>query len=138
MVTLLGGGSIAHGVQQIASQSMQLSLVMPLPRRLDHLCSLGEAIVSFNQLPEHSMGLGEPHIQSQRTCNSPVARTAVNPCVSSARPSRACPRVTRPHPCAAMAQPKNSGNPCSVESARASAYCWILAERMIDSIQVPR
>src|SRR5215469_16138545 len=70
MVTLLGGGLIPRGIQQIASQSPQLSLVVPLPRRLDDLCSLGEAIQSFNQLPEHSMGLGEPRIQSRCTCNS--------------------------------------------------------------------
>ncbi len=40
---------------------MQLSLVDPLLGGLDDLRSLGEAIQSFNRLPEHSVGLGEPH-----------------------------------------------------------------------------
>jgi len=60
MITLLGRGAVAHGVQQIASQPMHVSLAAPLLGRLDHLRSLGEAIQSFNPLAEHSAGFGEP------------------------------------------------------------------------------
>jgi hypothetical protein len=44
MITLLGGGSIARGVQQIASQPVQLGLVIPLIRGFDDLPNLDEAI----------------------------------------------------------------------------------------------
>jgi pimeloyl-ACP methyl ester carboxylesterase len=47
MVTLLSGGSIACGTEQIASQPMQLSLADPLLGRLDDLRSLGEVVVLF-------------------------------------------------------------------------------------------
>ena len=49
---------------------MQLSLVGLLLRGLDDLRSLGEAIQSFSRLPEHGVGLGEPHEQHRRPCNS--------------------------------------------------------------------
>ena len=52
MIASLGRGWIACGIQQIASQPMQLSLVVPFVGRLDDLCGLGEAIQSVGRLPE--------------------------------------------------------------------------------------
>ena len=49
MITLLGGGSIARGVQQIASQPVQLGLVTPLIRSFDDLPSL-RRVVSAERL----------------------------------------------------------------------------------------
>src|SRR5215471_10113128 len=64
MVTLLGGGSIAPGTQQIASQPMHLSFEGALFLRLDNLRGLREVVQSLEGLPEHSVGLGEPQILS--------------------------------------------------------------------------
>jgi hypothetical protein len=49
-VTPLGRGSIACGIQQIASPPMQCGSTEPLVGRLDYLRSLGEAIQSFQIL----------------------------------------------------------------------------------------
>src|SRR6266850_116266 len=70
MIAPLGRGWIACGIQQIAAQPMQLSLAVPLFGRLDYPRSLGEAIQSIGRLPDHSVGLGEPHKRKRRTCNS--------------------------------------------------------------------
>ena len=70
MVTLLGSGSIAYDIQQIASQSMELSLVGPLLGRLDDLHRLGEAIQSFDRMTDYRVGLGEKHEHTRRPCNS--------------------------------------------------------------------
>ena len=55
MVTLLCRGSVASGVQQIASHPMYLSLA----DRLNYLSSLGEAIQSLNRLTEPSVSFRE-------------------------------------------------------------------------------
>ena len=59
MVTLLCRGSVASGVQQIASHPMYLSLADPLFGRLNYLSSLGEAIQSLDRLTEPSVSFRE-------------------------------------------------------------------------------
>jgi hypothetical protein len=71
MVALLGGGSIAGGVQQIASQPMQLGLVVSLIGSFNDQRSLGEAIQALDLVPEPGVGLGKPHENPWRKLNSP-------------------------------------------------------------------
>jgi hypothetical protein len=54
MIASFGSEWIACGIQQIAAQPMQLSLVAPFVGRLDDLCGLGEAIQSIGRLPVHT------------------------------------------------------------------------------------
>ena len=61
MLTLPGRGSIAYGIQQIASQPMQFGLGPALLCRINHLGRLGEPIEPFFWLRRAPVSLREHH-----------------------------------------------------------------------------
>ena len=52
MIILLGRGMFAYGIQQLASQPIQLSLFKPLFGRLEDVRSLGETIQALYAAPQ--------------------------------------------------------------------------------------
>jgi len=57
MIVPLGGGAIACGIQQVASQPMQLRLLIPLIGGFNDLRSLDKAIQALARPPEPCVGL---------------------------------------------------------------------------------
>jgi hypothetical protein len=66
MIAQLGGNFISGGVQQLASQPVQLGLVIALVNRLDKLRGLGKAVQALFQLTNLGIGLGEPYERKRR------------------------------------------------------------------------
>jgi hypothetical protein len=95
-VILLGGGSIAYGIQQLASHPMQVSLLVPLVGRLYYLRSFGEAIQSFDGLTENSVGFGEPGECKRRADNSSGSTDCRQPLLEQREPFLCLPERVQP------------------------------------------
>jgi hypothetical protein len=59
-IALLGSGLIAGGVQQIASNAINVGFADPLIGGIDDLCSFREAVQALDRLSEPCLGLGNP------------------------------------------------------------------------------
>jgi hypothetical protein len=71
MITLLGTGSVTGGIQQIASQPMQIRFVEPLFSGLNDLHSFGEAIQTLHELPQLAVCRGKGPESVWRSLNGP-------------------------------------------------------------------